>query len=46
MQRFQAGYLAAHNAICGPRHHRPLIYSGGTPYIPSYQPVEWNLPVS
>lgn len=44
MQRWQASYLAAHNAICSPRHHRPLIMNGGLPYVPSYQPVEWNLP--
>ena len=25
MKRWQAGYLAAHNAICQPRHHRPLF---------------------
>lgn len=44
MKRWQSSYLAAHNAICAPRHHRPLIMNGGLPYVPGYQPVRWNLP--
>lgn len=44
MKRWQSSYLAAHNAICAPRHHRPLIMNGGLPYVPGYQPVQWNLP--
>jgi hypothetical protein len=32
MKRFAAGFAAARNAICNPRHHRPLIYAGGLPY--------------
>lgn len=44
MKRWQSSYLAAHNAICAVRHHRPLIMNGGLPYIPAYQPVSWNLP--
>jgi hypothetical protein len=44
MKRWQASYLAAHNAICSPRHHRPLIMNGGLPYVPGYTPVQWNLP--
>jgi hypothetical protein len=31
MKRFQAGFMAARNAICNPRHNRPLIYAGGLP---------------
>jgi hypothetical protein len=44
MKRWQQSYLAVHNAICAPRHHRPLILNGGMPYVPGYQPVQWNLP--
>lgn len=44
MQRFQVGWNAVHGAICEPRHHRPLILNGGTPYLPNYIPVEWNIP--
>jgi hypothetical protein len=32
MKRFMSGFTAARNAICNPRHHRPLIYAGGLPY--------------
>jgi len=45
MKRWQASYLAAHNAICNPRHHQPLILNGGLPYTPSYNPVVWGPPV-
>jgi hypothetical protein len=31
MKRFQAGFAAARNAICNPRHNRPLLYAGGLP---------------
>ena len=44
MTRWQASFGAARHAICAPRHHRPLIYAGGLPYIPSYSPIVWNLP--
>lgn len=46
MKRWQASYLVAHSAICAPRHHRPLIFNGGVPYVPSYNPVVWGPPVS
>lgn len=46
MKRWQASYLVAHNAICQPRHHRPLILNGGLPYTPSYNPVVWGPPVA
>ena len=44
MKRWQSSYMAAHNAICSPRHHRPVIMNGGLPYVPGYSPVQWNLP--
>jgi hypothetical protein len=31
MKRFMAGFSAARNAICNPRHNRPLVYAGGLP---------------
>jgi hypothetical protein len=31
MKRFMSGFTAARNAICNPRHNRPLIYAGGLP---------------
>jgi hypothetical protein len=46
MKRWQSSYLAAHAAICNPRHHRPLIFNGGLPYTPSYNPVVWGPPVA
>ena len=46
MKRWQSSYLAAHSAICNPRHHRPLILNGGLPYVPSYNPVLWGPPVA
>lgn len=47
MKRWQTSYLAAHSAICNPRHHRPLIFNGGVPYQPGYNPVVWaNPPVA
>ena len=45
MKRWQSSYLAAHSAICQPRHHRPLILNGGLPYTPSYNPIVWGPPV-
>ena len=45
MKRWQTSYLTAHSAICSPRHHRPLIFNGGIPYVPSYNPVVWGPPV-
>lgn len=46
MKRWQASYLVAHSAICSPRHHRPLIFNGGIPFSPSYNPVVWGPPVA
>lgn len=46
MKRWQASYLVAHSAICSPRHHRPLIFNAGIPYVPSYNPVVWGPPVA
>lgn len=46
MRRWQASLTTAHQAICAPRHHRPLIFNGGVPVNTIYQPVQWNLPVS
>lgn len=46
MKRWQTSYIAAHAAICAPRHHRPLIINGGLPYVPSSNPVVWGPPVS
>jgi len=46
MKRWQQSYLAAHHAICQPRHHRPLILNGGLPYTPSYNPIVWGPPVA
>jgi hypothetical protein len=45
MHRWQSSYLAAHSAIMAPRHHRPLIFNGGIPYRPGYNPVIWGPPV-
>jgi hypothetical protein len=45
MKRWQSTYIAAHSAICAPRHHRPLVINGGLPYVPSYNPVVWGPPV-
>lgn len=44
MKRWQASYLAAHAAICAPRHHRPLVFNGGLMSVPSYNPVVWASP--
>lgn len=44
MRRWQNSYLAAHHAICSPRHHRPLVFNGGLPYMPGYNPVVWASP--
>lgn len=46
MKRWQSSYIVAHHAICQPRHHRPLIFNGGLPYSPSYNPVVWGPPVA
>ena len=46
MKRWQSSYVVAHSAICAPRHHRPLIFNGGVPYVPSYNPVVWGPPVA
>jgi len=44
MKRWQASFVAAHNAICQPRHHRPLILNAGLPVTPSYNPIVWSAP--
>jgi len=46
MKRFTAGFAAARDAICNPRHNRPLIYAGGLPLGGiGHQPVIWGPPV-
>ena len=46
MKRFAAGFAAARQAICNPRHNRPLIYAGGLPLGGvGHQPVVWGPPV-
>jgi hypothetical protein len=44
MKRWQQMYQTAHSAICNPRHHRPLVFNGGLPFMPSYNPVIWSNP--
>jgi hypothetical protein len=44
MKRWQASYIAAHNAICQPRHHRPLIMNGGLPVTAASSTVVWSSP--
>jgi hypothetical protein len=47
MKRFTAGFMAARNAICNPRHHRPLIYAGGLPLGGTgAAPMVWGPPVA
>lgn len=46
MKRWQSSYIVAHHAICAPRHHRPLIFNGGLPFTPSYNPIAWGPPVA
>jgi hypothetical protein len=46
MKRWQASYLAAHAAICNPRHHRPLVLNGGLPFAPTSSPIVWGPPVA
>jgi len=47
MKRFQAGFAAARNAICNPRHNRPLIYAGGLPLGGlGHQTAVWGPPVN
>ena len=45
MKRWQASYIAAHSAICQPRHHRPLVLNGGLMRGVAYNPVLWGPPV-
>jgi hypothetical protein len=46
MKRYMAGFAAARNAICNPRHHRPLIYAGGLPLGGTGAPsMIWGPPV-
>ena len=44
MKRWQASYVAAHNAICQPRHHRPVVFNGGMLAYPAANPVLWASP--
>jgi len=48
MKRWQSGFVAARNAICNPRHHRPLVLNGGLP-LTGYNsgvPMTWGPPVA
>jgi hypothetical protein len=44
MKRWQASFAAARNAICAPRHHRPLILNGGLTVGTVAPDLTWNLP--
>lgn len=46
MKRWQASFLAARNAICNPRHNRPLVMNGGLAIVGSSggPAVEWASP--
>jgi len=44
MKRWQASYIAAHSAVCQPRHHRPLIFNGGVPGMSTGNSVAWSNP--
>jgi hypothetical protein len=47
MKRWQASFSAAHNAICSPRHHRPIILNGGLPLTAfNSASMTWGPPVS
>jgi hypothetical protein len=47
MKRFTAGFAAARNAICNPRHHRPMIYAGGLPLGGTgAATMQWGPPVA
>jgi hypothetical protein len=48
MKRWQASFGAAHNAICSPRHNRPLVLNGGLPLDVSNagRNVAWAPPVA
>jgi len=48
MKRWQASFAAAHNAICSPRHHRPLVLNGGLPLtgLNAGASVVWGPPVA
>jgi hypothetical protein len=47
MKRFTAGFQIAHEAICNPRHHRPVIYAGGLPLGGTgAQSMIWGPPVA
>jgi hypothetical protein len=46
MKRFMAGFSAARNAICNPRHNRPLVFAGGLPLGGvGNQSMSWGPPV-
>ena len=44
MKRWQASWAAAHNAICAPRHHRPLVLNAGLVVGGGTTDLVWNLP--
>lgn len=44
MKRWQASFGAAHNAICSPRHNRPLVLNGGLPLDVARTNVVWASP--
>ena len=44
MKRWQAVLLAAHNAICQPRHHRPLVLTAASWCRPSPTRCVWASP--
>jgi hypothetical protein len=44
MKRWQASFAAARSAICGPRHHRPLVLNGGLMVGTVAPDLAWNLP--
>ena len=44
MKRWQASWAAAHNAICRPRHQRPLVFNVGLPVTPNTSSVVWASP--
>jgi len=47
MTRWQNGFTTAHNAICRPRHHRPLVFNIGVPTATiTFNPVVWGPPVA
>jgi hypothetical protein len=45
MKRWQASFVAARNAICNPRHQRPLVLNGGLPISQTGTSMIWGPPV-